>query len=57
MPDWSPTGSHLLYGYFDHRGSESGAGSLDIYRMTADGRGKTNLTEDRTDLEVPVGWR
>lgn len=57
FPDWSPTGSHLLYGYFDHRGSESGAGSLDIYRMTADGRGKTNLTEDRTDLEVPVGWR
>ena len=57
FPDFSPTGSHILYGYFDRSGSDSPIGSLEIYRMTAEGRGKVNLTEDITELVNPVGWR
>ncbi|MCH8977742.1 MAG: hypothetical protein IH945_00670 [Armatimonadetes bacterium] len=56
-PDWSPTGSHLMHGYFDRFGSDTILGSLDIYRVTSKGKGKTNLTEDTTQLLNPVGWR
>ncbi|MHC4974754.1 MAG: TolB family protein [Planctomycetota bacterium] len=60
LPRWSPTGSHLIC---------TGSGSIDddkpqdVYRVLADGSGKTNLTDD-VDTRyltgtpaVAVAWR
>jgi len=53
---WSPTGSHLLYQYYDHWGADS-----HIVRATANGSGKTRIT-DKTmgrGMQPPkaIGWR
>ncbi|MFM9995783.1 MAG: TolB family protein [Phycisphaerales bacterium] len=59
-PVWSPTGSHLLY---NHAGSVLNDARQDIYRVTATGGSKANLTADvntRSLSGTParvVGWR
>ena len=55
-PRWSPTGSHLVYSTYDHKSSGSGLGPLYVYRATANGGGKTNLTKNST-YSYPVAWR
>jgi hypothetical protein len=55
---WSPTGSHLTYHAFDHwsKPSDPLPGLLYVYRASATGGGKTNLTKD-SSYAYPVGWR
>ncbi len=52
-PRWSPTGSHMIYGRLDPGSPDKTA----IYRVTAGGQGKTDLTDDIEGFPVPVGWR
>ena len=52
-PRWSPTGSHMIYGRLDPGSPDKTA----IYRVTAGGQGKTDLTDDIEGSGVPVGWR
>ena len=58
-PRWAPTSGHLIYGLADAFSVEGGR--ADVYRATADGGGKTNLTADLdTSFNLParpVGWR
>ncbi len=57
FPHWSPTGSHLTYSSYDHFGpNKTSPGPLYIYRATAVGGGKTNLTKAYT-YATPVAWR
>ncbi len=53
---WSPTGSHLLYQYYDHWEADS-----HIVRATANGSGKTRITDKSmgTGMQPPkaIGWR
>ena len=53
QPVWSPTGSHLNY----HKtGSLVGGGRSDVYRVSATGNGKTNLTtEEAFKLIISAG--
>jgi hypothetical protein len=44
-PRWAPTSSHLVYRHWDLGES--------VYRVTSEGRDKTNLTDNGT----PVAWR
>ena len=58
-PQWSPTGAYLIYG----SGGSSFYGRFDVYRATASGGSKTNLTPeldtvpDSTSAAFPEGWR
>ena len=60
-PIWSPTGEHVIYIFFS--GSVFDDARFDLYRVTAKGGGKANLTEDldtRTSSGTaawPVAWR
>ncbi len=54
-PRWSPTGSHLTYRWWDRRLLPQGV--FDIYRATAFGGGKTNLTKDIGNAPFVIGWR
>jgi hypothetical protein len=54
-PRWSPTGSHLTYVWWDRSALPQGV--WDIYRVTAGGGGKTNLTKDIGNTPFAVGWR
>ena len=54
-PRWSPTGSHLTYVWWDRHVLPWGG--WDIYRVTANGGGKTNLTKDIGNTPVVIGWR
>jgi hypothetical protein len=49
---WSPTGAHLIYSSFG--GIDD---PVDIYRATASGGSKTNLTGDIDDYVKPLAWR
>ncbi len=53
--EWSPSGAHLLY----HRWSRDFANyeGSDVYRMTATGGDKTNLTGDIGADAGTLGWR
>jgi hypothetical protein len=55
FPQWSPTGSHLTYFWWDRHLLPQGV--WDIYRVTAGGGGKTNLTKDIGNTPFAVGWR
>ncbi len=57
-PHWSPTGSHLTYSAFDHwsKPSDPLPGRTYVYRATATGGGKTNLTKDLNSAS-PRAWR
>jgi hypothetical protein len=50
-PLWSPNGTHLVFWVTGLRGSP------DVYRVTADGAGETNLTESNSASCFPNGWR
>ena len=54
-PAWSPNGTHLVYLQF----SPSLSSRWDIYRVTAGGSAKTNLTADAATgaLWIPRAWR
>jgi Tol biopolymer transport system component len=52
-PVWSPTGSHLTFTRHD---SWAGGEGMSVYRSTADGRFKTNLTPE-LDRATAIGWR
>jgi hypothetical protein len=49
---WSPTGAHLIYSSYG--GIDD---PVDIYRATASGGSKTNLTGDTDDYVKPLAWR
>jgi hypothetical protein len=49
---WSPTGSHLTFTRIDNWTS----GEVSVYRATADGKSKTNLTPE-LDFAYAIGWR
>jgi hypothetical protein len=51
-PHWSPTGSHLA---FDRFGGLSDP--KDVYRSTASGKERTNLTADTEDWVDVIAWR
>jgi hypothetical protein len=52
-PVWSPTGSHLTFTRID---SWAGGEGTSVYRATADGRIKTNLTPE-LQRATAMGWR
>lgn len=52
-PQWSPDGAHFAASRFDFLGS---ANKYDLYRFSADGRGKTRLLADQSQA-TPLGWR
>lgn len=60
-PVWSPTGEHVIYIFFS--GSVFDDARFDLYRVTAKGGGKANLTEDLDTRTLsgtaawPVAWR
>jgi hypothetical protein len=54
-PQWSPTGSNLVYQWQDH--SRGFPYPTDIYRATATGGSATNLTGDISGYVFPIGWR
>ncbi len=60
IPQWSPGGSHLIYGVF---GSIFQDERADVYRTTAKGGARVNLTEDLDTRWLsgtptgPVAWR
>ena len=49
---WSATGAHLVYSSFG-----GFSDPVDIYRATASGGSKTNLTGDSDDYVKPLAWR
>lgn|GEM_PF-2397615 len=52
-PHWSPTASHLVCNcWYWSQGDR-----YDLYRFTASGGGKTNLTADIAEWVLPVAWR
>ena len=59
-PFWSPTGEHVIY---ISGGSVIGDDRFNLYRVSAGGGGKTNLTEDLDTRYLsgtpawPVAWR
>jgi hypothetical protein len=53
-PRWSPTGSHLIYSWWNRSLSSP---VFDIYRATAGGGGRTNLTKDIEGFPFALGWR
>ena len=56
MPFWSPTGEHLIYQW--HPGQTQGEFPIpDVYRASAGGGGKTNLTADVDGGATPIAWR
>jgi hypothetical protein len=55
-PRWSPTGSHLVYTVTEHGDGPDGLPLIYVYRASADGGGKTNLTPE-FDFAFPLGWR
>ena len=55
-PNWSPTSSHLVYRLKTWDGMQ-GTLTSDLFRVGADGRGKTNLTKDTDAGVMPYGWR
>ena len=57
LPGWSPTGEHLIYQW--HPGQTQGGEFPipDVYRATAGGGGKTNLTADVEGPTTPIAWR
>jgi hypothetical protein len=52
-PDWSPTGSHLVY----RRQKTTWPLEDDVYRAKADGKEQTNLTGDIGGFATPFVWR
>ena len=60
IPAWSPTGEHLIYRW---NGSILGDDRADVYRASASGSGKTNLTADIDTRwlsgtpTTPIAWR
>jgi hypothetical protein len=54
---WSPTGGHLLYGWWDKNYASTSYQNADIYRITATGGSKTNLTSDIDEAAGAIGWR
>jgi hypothetical protein len=50
-PSWSPDSAFVLYNQWPNRGN------ADVWRMTATGAGKTNLTSDSSGNCHPLGWR
>lgn len=61
FPCWSPTGTHLIYQYMkwtrDTSGGPGQGASYSLYRVAADGKGKSDLTNDMKAWVYPVGWR
>jgi hypothetical protein len=55
-PVWSPSGSHLAYSRHPW-GSIEAMLEVDIYRVTAAGRSRTNLTGDLQGTVTLLGWR
>jgi hypothetical protein len=51
-PEFSPTGSHILYNRIPHGSLES-----DLYRATPSGSNKVNLTSGIAGPETSYGWR
>lgn len=51
-PDFSPTGSHILYSRIPHGSLES-----DLYRAAPSGSNKVNLTSGIPGRETSYGWR
>jgi hypothetical protein len=51
-PEFSPTGSHILY-----RRTPHGALEADLYRATPSGSNKVNLTSGIAGTEASYGWR
>ena len=56
-PVWSPAGSHLIYVRAGQDQNSASGFFRDIYRATANGGGKQNLTNDIGDFPGPAGWR
>ena len=54
-PWWSPDSAYLVYEFFWRKPSDA-LYQADVYRITAAGAGKTNLTAD-IPWASPVGWR
>ena len=52
-PIWSPTGSHLVYS----RDNVFLGGDRDVYRATAEGKQRSNLTPDIDPWSIPFAWR
>jgi len=57
-PRWSPTGTHLIYQWWNFATGGNYVNRSDVYRVNADGSGKKNLTSDLTsDTNLVAGWR
>lgn len=57
-PQWSPTGTHLIYSWWNRQIGTTF--ERDIYRTTSTGGSKTNLTSDingHNGDAYPIGWR
>ena len=55
-PIWSADGGHLVYSHFEWN-LNNGGSSRDLYRVTATGKGRTNLTTDIDGDPIGVQWR
>ena len=55
LPQWAPTSLHVIY----HQGPMNLGDNdeRDVWRVTAAGKDKTNLTGDLDTAARPVAWR
>lgn len=56
FPVWSPDSGYLAY-RFRKDSAQPGSGVRDVYRIGADGSGKTCLTKDIDNIWLVKGWR
>jgi Tol biopolymer transport system component len=59
LPYWSPNATHLLFHSREavKQGRTTGYTATDVYRITADGTGETNLVDGLTGNWSTGGWR